>query len=65
MSNEICLKQIAQRCIEQPERAVFDTEPMFHEVTKYFEVPMGSEELNIRIVEKMHNKPVHKDKITR
>jgi predicted kinase len=47
LSDELCLKQIAQRRIEQPERAAFDTEEMFIHVTKYFESPEVSEGLNI------------------
>lgn len=47
VSDEKCIKQIAQRRLEQPERSDFDTEEMFHHVTKYFEVPTESEELHI------------------
>ena len=49
-SDEKCLKQIAQRRLEQPERSAFDTEEMFHQVTKYFEIPIESEQLQITIV---------------
>ena len=49
-SNEVCLKHIQKRSIEQPERAQFDTEPMFNEVTKYFQEPDDSEGLNITVV---------------
>lgn len=48
-SDDLCLKQIAQRRIEQPERAAFDTEIVFKEVNKYFEVPHESEGLKIQI----------------
>ncbi|MGX8238274.1 ATP-binding protein [Exiguobacterium sp. RIT452] len=48
-TNEQCLRQIAQRRQEQPERAAFDTEAIFLQVTDYFEVPVVSE--GIRIVE--------------
>jgi len=41
------LVQIAQRRNEQPERAAFDTEATFIEVTKFFEAPEASEGLNI------------------
>ena len=34
-----CLKRIAQRAIEQPERAATDTAELFHQVTRYFESP--------------------------
>ena len=50
VSDEKCIKQIAQRRLEQPERSAFDTEEMFHQVTKYFEIPMESEQLQITIV---------------
>lgn len=43
VSNELCLKQIAQRRTEQPSRAAFDTEEMFNQVTKFFEEPIESE----------------------
>ncbi len=46
-SDEICLKQIAQRSIEQPERASFDTEEVFHHVTSFFEEPGAEEGFNI------------------
>ena len=41
-SDVLCLNQIAQRVIEQPSRAAFDTEDMFNHVTKYFEEPTES-----------------------
>jgi predicted kinase len=47
-SDELCLRQIAQRRIERPERAEFDTESVFNEVSKYFEAPDESEELQIQ-----------------
>lgn len=46
-SDELCLKQIAQRKVEQPERANFDTETVFNQVNKYFEAPHESEGLKI------------------
>ncbi|HHH53179.1 MAG TPA: ATP-binding protein [Bacteroidetes bacterium] len=45
ISEEICLQRIAQRRIEQPERAAFDTEEVFNQVTKFFEEPSDSEDL--------------------
>ena len=48
VSEEQCLKQIAQRRTEQPERAAFDTDTIFHQVTKFFEEPSESEGLNIQ-----------------
>jgi len=47
LTNQQCLRQIAQRRNEQPERAAFDTEATFIEVTKFFEAPEASEGLNI------------------
>ncbi|GKV65142.1 hypothetical protein NCCP2331_12950 [Sporosarcina sp. NCCP-2331] len=47
LTNEQCLRQIAQRRNEQPERADFDTEAVFTHVTNFFEVPEASEGLNI------------------
>lgn len=47
LNNEQCLRQIAQRRKEQPERAAFDTEETFFYVTKFFEAPKASEGLNI------------------
>jgi shikimate kinase len=48
ISDELCLNQIAQRRGEQPERALFDTEEVFHHVTKFFEEPGEDEGFNIR-----------------
>lgn len=47
LPNEICLKQIGKRCIEQPERAATDTAEMFELVTKYFMAPTPEEGFNI------------------
>ncbi|KGP90642.1 cell division protein ZipA [Pontibacillus chungwhensis BH030062] len=47
LTNEQCLRQIAQRRNEQPERAAFDTEAVFNHVTKFFEAPVQSEGLTI------------------
>lgn len=52
VSNALCLKQIEQRRIEQPERAVYDTESMFNEVTRYFQAPEQSEGFNILVEER-------------
>jgi len=52
VSNDICLKQIEKRRIELPERAIYDTESMFNEVTKYFQEPDESEGFNIQVVER-------------
>lgn len=47
LPNEICLKQIGKRCIEQSERAATDTTEMFELVTKYFMAPTPEEGFNI------------------
>jgi len=47
LPNDICLKQIVQRRIEQPQRAATDTEEMFEQVTKYFVEPSPEEGFNI------------------
>jgi predicted kinase len=47
ISDKICLKQIAQRGLEQPERAAFDTEEVFHHVTSFFEEPSEDEGFNV------------------
>ena len=49
---EICLKQIAQRRIEQPERATFDTEEVFNHVTCFFEEPSAAEGFNIKRIDR-------------
>lgn len=45
VSDQRCLKQIAKRREQQPERAAFDTEEMFRHVTRYFKAPSEQEEL--------------------
>jgi predicted kinase len=50
-SNEVCLAHVASRKVEQPERAAFDTEEVFTQVTQYFEEPGKAEKLNIRKIE--------------
>ncbi|MCM5511071.1 ATP-binding protein [Vibrio sp. SCSIO 43169] len=47
LTDEQCLSQIAKRRVEQPERAMFDTEAVFHHVTQYFEEPTAREKLNL------------------
>ncbi|WP_282034288.1 AAA family ATPase [Metabacillus indicus] len=47
LSDEQCLRQIAQRRKEQPERAAFDTAEVFHHVTSFFEEPAASEGLHV------------------
>jgi shikimate kinase len=52
VNDALCLKQIEKRSIEQPSRAVFDTEEMFYHVTKYFEEPEANEVERFVIVER-------------
>jgi len=52
VSDEICLKQIAQRRIEQPERASFDTEEVFHHVTGFFEEPGADEGFTVKRIDR-------------
>ncbi len=47
LNDQQCLRQISQRRNEQPDRAAFDTEETFIQVTKFYEVPDASEGLNI------------------
>jgi predicted kinase len=52
LSDEACLKQIAQRRIEQPERAETDTVDTFIAVTKFFVAPTEDEGFNLIKVER-------------
>lgn len=47
MSDEQCLAQLAKRRILQPQRAKFDTEEVFHQVTQFFQEPTDEENFNI------------------
>lgn len=47
VTDEQCLLHIDKRRVEQPERAAFDNEAVFHQVTKFFEAPSDDEDLNI------------------
>ena len=49
-SDQICLCQIQSRRVRQPERAQFDTEDVFKQVTRYFQPPTEKEGFNIEIV---------------
>jgi len=51
VSNDVCLKQIKKRRLEQPERAIFDTESMFIEVTRCFQEPEHGEGFNLQVME--------------
>ena len=50
VSNEMCLKHLKKRNMEQPDRNKFDTEAVFQQVTKYFEEPNENEGLNITVI---------------
>lgn len=47
LSNEQCLTHISKRRIQQPERAAFDTEQVFRQVTQFFEHPTDDEAINV------------------
>jgi len=49
-SDNLCIKRIAKRAKTQPERALFDTEDVFHQVTSYFQPPLEKEGFNIHVV---------------
>lgn len=50
VDDRTCLARIAQRRQEQPDRAQFDTEAMFHEVTRFFEPPTAEEGWDIEVI---------------
>lgn len=50
-SDEVCLMQLAQRRIEQPQRAKFDNEAVFEEVSRYFQEPSDAEGIRMELVE--------------
>jgi len=47
VTDEVCLKQIENRRIEQPDRKNTDTPEIFEAVTRYFEAPLKEEGFNI------------------
>ncbi len=49
-SDDFCIKRIAKRAKTQPQRALFDTEDVFHQVTRYFQLPLEKEGFNIHVV---------------
>jgi len=48
--DQLCLKRIEQRRQDSPEHARFDTEEVFHQVTRYFQAPTDDEEFNIEVL---------------
>lgn len=51
-SDETCLNQLEMRRTTQPERANFDTEAVFRQVTSYFQPPSADEGFSIKLVAK-------------
>ena len=49
-SDNLCLKQIKIRRKTNPERAQFDTEEVFHQVTSYFQPPFEHECFNVEVI---------------
>ena len=49
-SDNLCLKQIKARRKTNPERAQFDTEDVFNQVTSYFQPPFEHEHFNVEVV---------------
>jgi predicted kinase len=52
VDDQTCLEQIVQRRKINPERALFDTEEVFHHVTSFFQPPSADEEFAIKIVKR-------------
>ena len=50
-SDELCLRRIEKRTIEQPERAKFDTPEVFESVNRFFEEPTENEKLTVQVVQ--------------
>lgn len=48
--DQLCLNRLAQRRKSSPERAQFDTEEVFHQVTSYFQAPTDDEGFNIEVI---------------
>lgn len=49
-NDTLCLQQIEQRRNSHPERAKFDTEEVFHQVTRHFQEPSDSEGFTIQVI---------------
>lgn len=54
VDDQLCLEQIKRRRETHPERARFDTEEVFYQVTSYFERPFEGEGFEIDIVRRSH-----------
>lgn len=48
--DQLCLNRLEKRRNGSPERARFDTEVVFHQVTNYFQAPTDDEGFNIEVV---------------
>lgn len=48
-SDALCLKNIAKRSQNEPNRNKFDTEQMYYQVSKFFEAPTTEEGFNMKI----------------
>ena len=48
--DQLCLKRLEQRRQDSPERARFDTEEIFNQVTSYFQAPTDDEGFTIEVV---------------
>ena len=49
--DQLCLKRLEQRRQVLPERAQFDTEEVFHQVSSYFQPPTDDEGFNIEVLQ--------------
>jgi predicted kinase len=49
-SDQSCLERISKRITDSPERASFDTEEVFHQVTRHFQAPSKEEGFNIEYI---------------
>ncbi|MGG7094659.1 AAA family ATPase [Shewanella indica] len=47
--DELCLERLALRRVQCPERAAFDNETVFRQVSAYFEAPTAEEALSIEV----------------
>lgn len=52
VSDDVCLRQIKKRRLQQPDREIFDTEAMFMEVSKYFQEPGKGEGFNLQVLQR-------------
>ena len=50
VSDSLCIQQIKKRRETNPERAQFDTEEIFHQVTSYFQPPLSHECFDVEVV---------------